>query len=397
MEFADIRFLVVEDHPFQRWLIANQLREMGAKGVLTAVDGNSALEIMSGPGPPIDIVISDLDMPGMDGMALIRNIAERDRAISLIVVSAADSALIGAVETMARAYGVTLLGSIQKPLIAKKLQPLIEGRAHLFAPHEARHLEFSRSEIAAGLRAGQFETYFQPKVEIQGGGMRGAEALVRWRHPDKGVISPAHFIDVIEEGGLTDTLLEKVARDAMANCLEWQHNGHAMTVAVNLSPKSLADIALADRMLSLAQEADFDPHHLVLEVTESAATQDIGRELEILSRLRTRGFGLSIDDYGTGYSSMKKLARVPFTELKIDRIFVKRSLTQPSSRAMVESSLELAHKLGISAVAEGVETRDEWSLLRELGCTLAQGYFIAPPMCASDFTDWIKIRQLGSA
>ena len=397
MNLEEIRFLVVEDHPFQRWLMANQLREMGAATVLAAVDGHSALEIISAPDSDIDVVISDLDMPGMDGMELIRNISERDRAISLIVVSVAERALISAVETMARAYGVTVLGSIQKPLTPKKLQPLLEARGLAPAAHESRQVAFPPHEAASALRNGQLETHFQPKVDVRTGEVRGAEALVRWRHPDKGLIHPAYFIGAIEEGGLTDALLAAVVGEAMTACKEWHRSGHEISVAVNLSVKSLEDITLADRLLSLVQAAQFDPRKLVLEVTESAATQDVGKELEILSRLRLRGFGLSIDDYGTGYSSMKRLARVPFTELKIDRAFVKRALTQPSSRAMVESSLELASKLGIPAVAEGVETREEWSMLLELGCALAQGYFIAPAMTPVDFMDWMKIRHRGSA
>jgi EAL domain-containing protein (putative c-di-GMP-specific phosphodiesterase class I) len=128
-------------------------------------------------------------------------------------------------------------------------------------------------------------------------------------------------------------------------------------------------------------------------VTESAATSDLGRALENLSRLRMKGFGLSIDDYGTGYSSMERLTRMPFTELKIDQTFVKHAATHPSSRAVLESSLEMALKLGIVAVAEGVESRSEWELLRTLECPLAQGYFLARPMDSSEFLAWARTRR----
>ncbi|HUL94891.1 MAG TPA: EAL domain-containing response regulator [Usitatibacter sp.] len=397
MHFADLRFLVVEDHPFQRWLSCNLLHEMGARWVFPAGDGNSALDILALPGPPIDIVLSDLDMPGMDGMALIRNMAERSRAPSLIVVSGADRGIIGTVEAMAREYGIKVLGAVEKPLTARKLKGLISAARDVSAEPNARSIHFTADEIASGMRSGQFETYFQPKVEIRTGELRGAEALARWIHPAKGLVPPAHFIEAAETAGLIDELTWSLVREAAGCCAAWHRAGAELTVSVNLSPHSLPDIGLADRMVGLAAEARIEPRHLILEVTESAATADVGRELENLSRLRMRGFGLSIDDYGTGYSSMQRLARVPFTELKIDRAFVKRALAQEASRAMVESSLELAQKLGINAVAEGVETREEWEMLLGLGCSLAQGYLIAPPMNAAEFSDWIQLRQRGTA
>ena len=395
---ADLRFLVVEDHPFQRWLFCNMLHEMGAKWVFPASDGNAALDILALPGPPIDVVLSDLDMPGMDGMELIRHMAERDHATSLIVVSGAERGIIATVEAMAREYGVSVLGAVEKPLSARKLSALIDGHAlRQEEAHAGAALHFGADEIRQGLRAGQFETYFQPKVELKTGALRGAEALLRWHHPGKGLIQPVHFIETAEISGLIDDLTLFVTRTAAHSCVAWRRTGLDASVAVNLSARCLADVTLAERLAGVLQESGLEPRYLILEVTESTATADVGRELENLSRLRMRGFGLSIDDYGTGYSSMERLARIPFTELKIDRAFVKQALDQESSRAMVESSLELARKLGIDAVAEGVETREEWELLLSLGCRLAQGYLIAPPMNAAEFVDWIAISRKNRA
>jgi EAL domain-containing protein (putative c-di-GMP-specific phosphodiesterase class I) len=161
---------------------------------------------------------------------------------------------------------------------------------------------------------------------------------------------------------------------------------------VNLSLASLHDTSVAERLTEIVAAEGIAPRDVVLEVTESAAATHLGRVLENLSRLRMKGFGLSIDDYGTGYSSMQQLTRIPFTELKIDQSFV-RNASQPSSRAMIESSLEMAQKLDIVAVAEGIETREEWDLLREMGCQLGQGYFIARPMPGDEFLRWLKERR----
>ena len=173
----------------------------------------------------------------------------------------------------------------------------------------------------------------------------------------------------------------------------WHKAGLEIPVSVNLSLSSLGDTTLADRMVNLVWAQELDIRSVIFEVTESVAGADTGRVLENLTRLRMKGFGLSIDDYGTGYSSMERLSHGPFTELKIDQGFVRDAMTQPSRRAMIESSLEIATKLGIAAVAEGVENRAQWDLLRELRCPMAQGYFIAKPMEALDFLQWATIRK----
>ncbi len=173
-------------------------------------------------------------------------------------------------------------------------------------------------------------------------------------------------------------------------CLNWQSSGlgEDINVSVNLSLKSLADTTLADRLTKTVADAGLHPKHMVLEITESAAMTDVAHCLENLARLRMKGFGLSIDDYGTGYSSMQQLSRIPFSELKIDRSFVTDVALYPQRRVILASSIDMARKLGLKVVAEGVESRVDWDRLKELGCTMAQGYFIAKPMPAAEFSTW---------
>jgi len=396
-EIARLRFLVVEDQGFQRWLVANVLKDFGARSVVAAADGAEALQLLSGDS--IDVVITDLDMPGMDGMELIRRIAELRHPAGVILVSSHDRSLMSTVESMAKAYNVTLLGAIQKPLTAKKLQVVI-GSLHLkkstSAPDGAAPL-VAASEVERGLRTGEFETHFQPKVDLKTGQLRGAEALVRWRHPGQGLLAPSVFMPTVEDGGWIEALTHAVVADAVRNCVEWRQAGIAADVSVNLTPALLSDVTLADRMAALVAESALDAKHVTFEVTESAAVREEGPALENLSRLRMKGFGLSIDDYGTGYSSMERLARIPFTELKIDQGFVRRATTEASSRAMVESSLELAKKLAIVAVAEGVESLAQWSMLLALGCELAQGHYISAPLGGTEFRRWARTRIRAAA
>ena len=392
MLIAELRFLVVEDHEFQRGALLKMLARLGATKVSGAPDGRAALNILNAPDAPVDIIISDVDMPGMDGMEFMRHLGEAGNPVSVVLVSALEDSLLASVEMMTRAYGVTILGVIEKPIMPAKLDALIK----LYQPAQpspnwprTTAPSFTLEEIAEGVRNDEFVPYFQPKVEVATGRVKGAEALARWRHPKQGIVAPYLFIKPMEDSGLIDALTWIILRKAAAFCGEWRAtSGLEVAVAVNLSIKVLADVQLAERVTELVRGEHLEPRNIIFEVTESAAMTDIGTVLENLSRLRMKGFGLSIDDYGTGYSSMQQLTRISFTELKIDQSFIANAARQQSARIILESTLGMAKRLNITSVAEGVETQQDSDLLCQLGCQLAQGYFIAKPMDARTFLKW---------
>lgn len=396
MGLSELKFLAVEDHEFQRGMLLKMLARLGATQVSTAADGYAALEIVMSPGAAIDIIISDLDMPGMDGLEFMRHVGEAHIPVSIILASAMESVLLDSVETMTRAYGVKILGVIQKPITPEKLAALIK----LHLPAQANPnlpqtdaLSFTIEEIVQGIRNDEFEPFFQPKVELAGGRIKGAEALARWRHPQKGIVAPYAFVGPLEEHDHIDKLTWLMLSKAVDFCCEWRtKSGLDVSVSVNVSAKSLTDMNFADRVTELVKCKSLDCRNIILEVTESAATTDIGHSLETLSRLRMKGFGLSIDDYGTGYSSLQQLARIAFTEIKLDQSFIKSATTQQAARIILQSSIDMAKKLGIVTVAEGIETEKDWDLLRELGCDLAQGYLIAKPIESSEFLTWARDR-----
>ena len=394
-----LRFLVVEDQGFQRWLTGSVLHELGAQSVLSAPDGAAALEMFDAAAAPVDIVVTDLDMPGMDGMEFIRRLGERARDCAVIVLSSLEPRLLDSVASMAASYGVRVLATLQKPLTVRKLEAALAAHlpANPLRPAKVREAQATSEEIEASLQAGRFEPYFQPKVEIINGRVRGAEALARWRHPERGLLHPRSFIDAVEEHGHMDALTESIARESARQCRRWHDAGIQISVAINLSVACLADVSLAERMTAIVEESGLEPRDVVFEVTESTAARELGPKLENLARLRMKGFGLSLDDYGTGYSSLQRLSRVPFTELKIDQTFVKGAATMAAGRTFIESSLELARSLRIGAVAEGVESREDWELLLSAGCPIAQGYYIARPMAADEFFEWLRGRRLISA
>ena len=389
----DLRFLVVEDHDFQRRMMVEMLESLGVRSIHEASDGFSALEVLRAIDQAFDVIVTDIDMPGMDGMAFIRRLGEAKVRASLIITSGLDKSLLGTMETMSAAYGMRLLGTIEKPPTPQRFAELISMHWQVRSkPEETKQGSptFTLQQVLKGLEAEQFEPYYQPKIELKTRRVTGAEALARWRHPHGGVVLPYAFISVLEEAGqiaeLTWLMLAKSARD----CRNWRDAGLDLNVSVNISVKLLEDPAIADAITWQVTHQGLEPKHVILEITESAAMSSVGHVLENLVRLRMKGFGLSIDDYGTGYSSLQQLTRIPFTELKVDHSFVMHAAHQESSRMILESSLEMARKLGITSVAEGAETAEDWNLLRECGCDLAQGFFVARPMKSADFPDWVQ-------
>lgn len=324
-EAGELHFLVVEDDDFQRETLADMLLSMGAKSVRQAGDGKQALEILQAQSAPaVDIVLSDLEMPEMDGMEYFRHMGSYYADISLIIMSALDAALIASVEAMARAYGIRLLGAIEKPVTRSRLQTLIARHEAVWPKQEriaSLPANFSLEEILAGLEKDQFEPFFQPKVDVVYGQIKGVEALARWIHPEHGVIGPHAFIEVLERNGKLDGLTFTILKKAAFACRRLHESGRKLSMAVNISLTSLTDTTLANRITQVMHDAAVDPRYFILEVTETAAMTDVAHALENLARLRMRGFGLSIDDYGTGYSSMQQISRIAFSELKIDQTF----------------------------------------------------------------------------
>jgi EAL domain-containing protein (putative c-di-GMP-specific phosphodiesterase class I)/CheY-like chemotaxis protein len=387
----ELSVLVVEDHDFQRDMMVAMLRKLNAKNVYTAGDGQQALDALS--ATPADIIISDVSMPGMDGLEFMRRLAQAGFRGSVILVSAIEAALLGASEAMTRAYGINLLGVIAKPVTRAALARLLVRHAPAAAKLNSKPVSirtFGVDEILDGLKRNQFEPFFQPKVDMSTRRIVGMEALARWRHPRHGIVPPMSFITPLEEAGQIDQLTWPMLTKGMAFCSTLNATGVESSVAVNLALSSLGDADLAKRVTELASTYELAPERICIEVTETTATTNMATALENLTRLRLKGFTLSIDDFGTGYSSMQQLARIPFTELKVDRAFVTNALSNEAARVILKSSLQLARDLNIRAVAEGVETQRDWELLAELGCDLAQGYYIAQPMDARAYSAWLR-------
>lgn len=384
MSLTALSVMVVEDHGFQRRMALRLLAELGVTEVHQAADGAGALSQLDDMGQLPDVVLVDLDMPGMDGIEFIGHVAQRRLARAVVVVSALDPALLNTVQTMARAYGLRVLGSVEKPLTLDKLAAALEAYVH--GPHDAaddQPPEISASSIREALAAGEIGPWYQPQVEFGNGRVVGVEALARWTRPDGHVIAPMHFVGLLEREGLLEALTDHMLATACRDKRRWDEQGLNLTLSVNVSPTSLTLNSAADRYQRLVEAEGVSPSEVILEITESSVMADAARGLGVMARLRLKGFGLSIDDFGTGWSSLAQLSQMPFTELKIDQGFVSGAHLQPRKRAVVEASLDLARKLDLKVVAEGVETLEDWQMLAELGCGIAQGSLVSLPVPAA--------------
>ncbi|HEX5367343.1 MAG TPA: EAL domain-containing protein [Acidimicrobiales bacterium] len=251
------------------------------------------------------------------------------------------------------------------------------------------------ADLRESLETGGLDVCYQPKVELSTGVIRGAEALVRWNHPRLGRVKPDEFIAVAEQTGDIRALTMVVMRNALAECRSWRDDGLDLGVAVNLSARNLLDLNLVDEVAAAIEQAGVPPVALTLEITESMVMSESPRSMNVLSGLNDLGVRLACDDFGTGYSSLAHVRRLPIGEIKIDKSFVASMVVEDSDRAIARSVLTLGRDLGLVTVAEGVESREGWDLLAQLGCDLAQGFVVCPPLTARQFGDWLARRSPG--
>ncbi|MCB2106058.1 MAG: EAL domain-containing response regulator [Rhodobacteraceae bacterium] len=393
MTDSEIRALIVDDKAFMRTMAGRILYSAGVTDVLYAENGAQALDIIKSADPPVSVVFSDIAMPDMDGIQLARHLAKLESRPCIAFVSGSNPAVLATTAAMAKARGLTVLGTIEKPVsldaVKQALASFISTTGKI-ATSGTHSIDLNRNDIANAARSGEFILYYQPKTNLNTNSLAGFESLIRWNHPVHGIVQPGAFISFAERENLIGDLTAIVVARALDQLSAWNKSHFSTRISVNLSAKMLADLTLPDRLEIECNRRGILPHQLILEITESGLFENEADGLEILGRLHLKGFPLSIDDFGTGYSSMDQLRRVPFGELKIDRAFVNGAAQNARARAILESAAQLAHKLGLSVVAEGAETEEDCDLLRKTGIQYVQGFYIARPMPVTDVSEWVK-------
>ncbi|MBS0587408.1 MAG: EAL domain-containing response regulator [Proteobacteria bacterium] len=391
-----IRVLVLDDDKFMLEFVSHLLRELGVSEVLVAEDGKAGLFVLSAQVTAIDLLICDIEMPGMDGIEFLRNIADQYYSGKIVLFSSVDPDLLKATERLASVRGLNVIGTLTKPVTVGALATILE---QLSTPN-SKHTDLTRirqiftvDEIQQALAAEQIDLFYQPKIAVSSGRVTSVECLVRWRHAQYGYVSPDNFIPVIEQSGLINDFTCDVLRKSARQLDLWLQQGFDLKVSVNVSMENLDRFNLPEIYESAVRECFVPIDRITLEITEGKLGKDFAQSLDILTRLRLKGFGLAIDDFGIGYSSMETLKHMPFTELKVDRIFAHGATKDPATRAILESSIKLGKALGLNVVVEGIEAETDYQLAAALGCDEIQGFFIAKPMLGGEFTEWLSAYE----
>ncbi len=384
--------LVVDDEEFMLDFLCMAVEKSGVGNVVSATSGVEALDQVEDRQQVFDIIVCDLQMPGMDGIEVIRQLANDGFSGGIILVSGKDKRVLKTAENMAEVRGLKVIGSLCKPMPVHEIISLMNKYAVAEQHASWAISDVTANELDAAIRSGEITVNYQPQVDCKTGVVKSVETLARWFHPERGMITPDIFIDIAERHDLIDALAESIIMQATRQGSIWHKQGIDLSVAINISLYNLRHLDFPDRITDIINQAGMDIKKLVIEITESRLVQDLGTYLDILSRLRLKGPLLSIDDFGTGYVSMDHLKQMPFGELKIDRAFVNGAYKDDTARAILQSSVSLSKQLEMTVVAKGVEVKEDWDLVSELGCDMVQGYYIAPPMDVETFDAWLLNR-----
>jgi EAL domain-containing protein (putative c-di-GMP-specific phosphodiesterase class I) len=333
------------------------------------------------------LILLDLQMPGMDGIEALRYLARQGTTAGVLLASGMDQRVLASARQLGDQLGLRMLGTLQKPAMLEDIEALL-----------AKHIEpgerLSVEELQRAIEEHELIVHYQPKLVRSANNdwqVHSAEALVRWRHPRLGLLYPAEFLPLAEQSGMIIGVTDFVLTDAIRQIGHWRRRGMDLGAAVNLSPRLVQDLEFPDRLGRILREFDATAEQLTLEVTEAASLDDPELVMDIFTRLRVKGVGLSLDDFGIGMSSLTQLYKMPFSEVKIDRLLIAEVTQSKAAATVVRAIIELAHNLSLTVCAEGVETSPMFEFLEQTGCDALQGDFVARAMPAAEIESFIEV------
>jgi EAL domain-containing protein (putative c-di-GMP-specific phosphodiesterase class I) len=331
------------------------------------------------------IAVLAMDTPGGDGLAALRTLADHQMRPATFLIGSPAPRVLSSARRAAKTRGLSVIGTSPRPLDPGALEGLLT--AHLTAAPA-----IPRSELEQALTRHELTLLYQPKIALHPDVLtcQGVEALVRWQHPRRGSLRPAHFLHAIEKHGLMTELTDFVMTEAIRQSGQWRAQGLPLETVVNLSPRLVRDPEFPRRLASLLQEHDLPPQLLVLDIAEPSSSDDHDLMLEVFAALRILGVGLSLDNFGTGRSSLTELHRMPYSELKVDRSLLADGPTDPDAQRIIHAVTDLAHALQLTVCAEGVETRAMFDFVRDAGFDSAQGHFFCAPVDAAQIEHFAK-------
>lgn len=367
------RLLVVDDQADILEFIATVAELVGYR-VATAQSADRAFSLLREFDP--SLIILDLQMPDMDGIELIRELATYGTRSPILISSGMDPRVLASVEQLGLTQGLNMVGTLQKPLALPDLEAVLAAQL-------VNAQEPAERELKLAIERGELTVYYQPQAELAMDGTItpvGVEALVRWNHPSLGLVMPDQFIALAEQTNLIGALTDHVLNESIGQLSAWRNQGIKLSLAVNLSPLLVKDLDFPDRLSEMMRAKRLPNSELTIEITETAALDDPALTRDILTRLRVKNFGLSLDDFGTGHSSLTQLYKMPFNEIKVDRSLGMEMHRSTEARTIARSIIDLAHNLGLTVCTEGVEQMATVEFLREAKCDRLQGYLLGRPM-----------------
>jgi EAL domain-containing protein (putative c-di-GMP-specific phosphodiesterase class I)/CheY-like chemotaxis protein len=373
------RLLVIDDDPDMCAMVAHTATSIG---FLATVSTNFE-QFKAGLTPDTSVVVVDLMMPEVDGIEVLRYLGDRSFPAEVVLISGYDRKVLNVAAQLATTLGLDVRASLEKPLTPAQLREALakraDGRRSLSSAGVDKADATDLQSVRGAIANDELLVHYQPQFRIKDRTLAGYEALVRWRHPVVGLLPAAAFIQAFEAAGMIEELTWTVFRKVLADRRRFPAPAARVPVSVNVSALLLRDLALPEKLQQIIVEHGGRPADIVLEITESGLMRELHTALDILARIRLKQLHLSIDDFGTGYAMMHQLRRVPARELKLDMAFVQSMLTDESADIILRKTLELAHELDMSVVAEGVETTAQLERLAQYGCDVAQGYLLGRP------------------
>jgi EAL domain-containing protein (putative c-di-GMP-specific phosphodiesterase class I) len=375
-----MRLLVIDDEEDICDLIA-EIGERHSLETRTTCNTENVHQLLA-DFPP-DVIMMDLMMPGIDGVELLRLLSEKARGAQLCLISGSDSRVLNSARRLGSAHGLNVIAALEKPLSIQTLNSFFDSLSD-----DGKNQ--SIDDHAKAIASGEFSLYYQPVIDLSSRRIKGVEALARWMHPDRGILLPDAFLRQITDGGLMQDLTNFVIKTSVQQAAALYQTGEKLTMAINVTASTLLDLSLPDQISDICKQFGLPPEMLILEVTETEAMRDVTRTMDVLLRMRLRNIGVSIDDFGTGHSSLRELQRMPFSELKIDKSFVTDAPKNKDCAVIASSIIDLGHNLGLKVIAEGIEDQGSWDMLRDKGCDYGQGYFMGYPMTAANLNSWME-------
>ena len=355
-----------------------------------------------------DVILLDLIMPGMDGVEVLRNLAAAGSRAQIILMSGMDRRMLESARKVAAMQNLRVAGVLNKPFRPAELRDLLTGLIantnnavgkKMGTPQKmsAPQVVLTVKDLADAIAHDELVIHYQPKLNLADQSWIGVEALVRWQHPVHGLLYPDAFVHLAEGSELALPFTYEVARKAVADCAVMiETMNFEGSLAINIPPSALTEATVPERLLEILSGSALEPSRLVVEITETSIPSGLALSLDIQTRLRMRGIRLSIDDFGTGHSSLERLHEAPFDELKIDMMFVRGAEHDPALRMIAESAVKLGHSLGMVVTAEGVENAEALAWLTRIGCDYAQGYHISRPLPLDGLGKWAKKASCAS-